>query len=88
MQWDGKDFAAAQKWAGLKAGEVLSCDERFKAITIKTPEGLVDVSPTDWLMKGSDGEINAVTSEFFNACFEPIIPESSIILPGLGARLN
>lgn len=94
MQWDGKwagehgdDVPAAViKWAGKWS--VFIRDHQFGGLGINTPDGAREARPGDWLLKGVDGEITAVTPEYFEATFDPIIRPSSLILPGLGARMN
>ena len=73
-----------------RSGAKSSGDELMSAgvLTINTPQGSMPVYVGDYIMQGMDGAMCAMPKDYFEATYEPLLPPSSIILPGLGAGLN
>ena len=76
-----------------RSGPKISGDDLMAAgvLTIPMPEGNLPVSIGDYVAEGKDGNWCAFPQAYFEGCYEPLLPPepvSSIIMPGLGARLN
>ncbi len=87
IQFTGDNFEAVAKWAGVFAKNCVG-DPRLGRVLVNTPDGTMVANGGDWLLMGADGEVSVCETDFFEACYEPIIEPSRVLLPGLGARMN
>lgn len=76
-----------------RTGPKVSGDDLLSSgvLTLELPEGFMPVHAGDYICEGIDGKLCAMPQEYFEATYEPLVPEkprSSIIMPGLAARMN
>lgn len=73
VRWDGwETVTLCQGEARLAHGAVLEHDYRHPHLAvIETLEGLMRVSPGDWIIKGVQGEFYPCKPDIFAATYEP-----------------
>ena len=71
VQWDGTVAHAGYitGWIANHGHEVVYCPD-MPYIQIKTPEGRVLVSPSDWIIRGVAGEFYPCRADIFAATYE------------------
>lgn len=77
FQWDGsrKEAATIAKWVEVRAGRGVamhdeSPDDSGDSLSISTLEGIMKVSPGDWVIKGVEGEFYPCRDSIFKATYD------------------
>lgn len=70
IQWNGKNFDEIEKFAPKKTNWELNTLKNINILEISTPEGILEASIGDYIIKGVKGEFYPCKPDIFEMTYE------------------
>lgn len=81
VQWNETDEALEFISNSVLMSLCRSADGRPHTLRIETPEGVMSVSPGDWIIKGVKGEFYPCKPDIFEMTYDPIAEHNNVSVP-------